>query len=120
MTLNIGNLQAAIEEAWARETSADSENWNEQNPAWGQCAVTALAIQDKLGGELLRTTVGQISHYFNRLPDGRELDLTRKQFGSGARLGEVAVRQREYVLSFPDTRRRYELLKQRLTNALNH
>jgi len=113
-------LQAAIEEAWARETSADGENWSEQNPAWGQCAVTALIVQDKLGGELLRTTVGQISHYFNRLADGNELDLTRKQFGVGAELGEVTVRERKYVLSFPDTRQRYGLLKQRLTVSLNH
>ena len=46
----------------------------------GQCAVTALVVQDFLGGELIRAFVCGESHYWNRLPDGSELDLTADQF----------------------------------------
>ena len=38
---------------WEAETSAASEDWNEDNQACGQCAVTALLIQDLFGGPSL-------------------------------------------------------------------
>jgi Domain of unknown function (DUF4338) len=84
----------------------------ESNPAWGQCAVTALIVQDAFGGELLRSTIGGIAHYWNRLDDGSEIDLTRIQFGPNAYCERpAALRSRDYVLSFPETKRRYEHLR---------
>ncbi len=71
-------LGAPVRKAWCAQTSADPDNWTPENPAWGQCAVTALVIQDLCGGELLRTTVGGISHYLNELEDGRWVDLTQQ------------------------------------------
>lgn len=102
--------------AWCRETSADPEGWTPENPAWGQCAVTALVVQDELGGTLRRAVVNGVSHYWNLLPDGRHLDLTLWQFKRPLTydpdvFGEE--REREYVLSFPDTAKRYELLRAR-------
>jgi len=61
-------LAETLERAWSRETSADPEQWTPDNPAWGQCAVTALVVQDGFGGELVRATVDDASHYWNRLP----------------------------------------------------
>lgn len=117
--MNLSRLEAGIEQAWSRETSADPDNWSEQNPAWGQCAVTALLVQDNLGGSLLRGMVGDISHYFNHLPSGDRLDLTVRQFPHGTDVTEVAERDRDYVLSFEPTRQRYQLLKSRLSELLN-
>jgi hypothetical protein len=110
----LGLLIETLESAWSRETSADPEHWTLANPAWGQCAVTALVVHDEFGGELLRATVDDLSHYWNRLPDGSEVDLTRQQFPEDAMYGSTVVRDREYVLSFPDTVRRYWLLRRRL------
>jgi hypothetical protein len=76
--------------------------------------VTALLVQDIFGGELVRADVQGISHYWTRTPDGNEVDLTRDQFGAGARVPEGEVRERDYVLSFPQTRRRYALLRDRV------
>lgn len=105
---------------WTEKTSIDPDNWSENNPAWGQCVITALIIQDIYGGELLRATVNNgISHYWNRLPNGKEIDLTRIQFNEFKIDSEPIVRDREYVLSFPDTKERYELLKERFTKN-NH
>ena len=102
-----------IQYAWYRGTSSDPENWTPENPAWGQCAVTALIVQDLLGGILLRAKVNGVSHYWNVLDTGEKIDLTIAQFGDKVILNEVPVeRSREYVLSFPDTKRRYELLRQ--------
>src|ERR1700724_3464771 len=46
-------LVARLAQAWSRDTSSDAEHWSASNPAWGQCAVTALIVQDLLGGHLL-------------------------------------------------------------------
>lgn len=102
-----------LREAWCRETSAKPEVWTEDNPAWGQCAVTALVIQDLLGGELMRAEINGISHYWNKV-GGTTLDVTREQFPSVETFTDPEPRSREYVLSNPETVRRYQLLRERL------
>jgi hypothetical protein len=107
------NLSHALRKAWCAETSVDP-SWSPENPALGQCAVTALAVQDALGGELVRGAYDGGSHYWNRLPSGVEIDLTAEQFASLPAFHGVAIREREYVLSFAATRLRYELLQERM------
>src|SRR5262249_931840 len=107
----LADLKVALKGAWSAATSADPANWSERNPAWGQCAVTALVIQDYLGGELRRGEVGGMSHYWNVLPCGEEIALTRHQFDAGITLTGEAGRTRAYVLSYPATARRYERLR---------
>ena len=102
-------LHHRLSKVWSADTSSDS-NWSVDNPALGQCAVTALIVQDEFGGSLLRSTVNGASHYWNRLPDGTEADLTRKQFAEPLEFGDVVERERDYVLSFPATAERYRLL----------
>src|SRR5262249_33209808 len=66
-------LVSALQASWSRETSSDYDRWTLENPAWGQCAVTALVLQDLMGGELLRCVLPKGgSHYWNRLPSGVE------------------------------------------------
>ncbi|OHA48911.1 MAG: hypothetical protein A2806_04430 [Candidatus Terrybacteria bacterium RIFCSPHIGHO2_01_FULL_48_17] len=119
-------LGILLERAWSRATSADPHNWSRKNPAWGQCAVTACIVQDQFGGTLLRVNVfvpevsEPISHYFNQLPDGSVIDLTRKQFPDGALFSPPQERTRQYVLDPKfTTRKRYMLLKRRLRKCLN-
>jgi hypothetical protein len=116
--VTVSDLESALAAAWSRETSSDPSGWTEHNPAWGQCAVTALLVQDYLGGTLRRGEVGSISHYWNVLPSGEELDLTRHQFRDGAVIENIAPRAREYVLSHPDSARRYWELAQTLRRQL--
>lgn len=98
---------------WGRDTSADPNNWTSARPSYGQCAVTALAVQATFGGDLLRTLNEGVSHYWNRLPDGSEVDHTRDQFDIWEP-GEVVVRTREYALSHPATALRYKVLTERI------
>jgi len=82
------NLETAVRAAWALDTCdpVDAGDWSAANPSRGQCGSTALTIHDLLGGELLIAEVirsdgsRQGAHYWNLLPDGTELDLTREQF----------------------------------------
>src|SRR5258708_53300 len=111
-------LPAVFQECWSRDTSYDPEKWTPENPTHGQCAITALIIQDLLGGDLLRAKVNDADHYWNRLPDSRELDLTRDQFGSGLTITAPDSVSREYVLSFSNTLRRYQQLSRLFISAL--
>lgn len=110
-------LLRAIASSWSADTSNDPQLWSPDNPALGQCAVTALVVQDYLGGGLLRGMVGEVSHYWNALPGGSELDLTRQQFENPSLQG-VSPRSRDYVLSNVDTRRRYHALSTFVSNRL--
>lgn len=51
------------------------------NSLQGCCATIAIMVQRVAGGELLEGHVGEQPHYWNRLPDGTEVDLTSTQFG---------------------------------------
>lgn len=131
------DLETAIENAWDASTSADGDTWDETNPAYGQCAVTALLVQDLMGGDIVwRDAViddpgteneyfeedEHVSHYFNEV-DGEEIDLTRQQFPDDTRYVEdqEAVAEkidridgdslREYVLDYDPTVQRYIQLK---------
>lgn len=103
--------------AWCAATSVDPDGWTPENPAHGQCAVTALVVQDLLGGVLIRTEVDGVSHYANGMDTGEIVDLTRSQFGVIKWADQVwEQRERAYVLSWPDTARRYALLTSLLSD----
>ncbi len=109
----------AIRLAWNRATSANPEQWSKQNPARGQCAVTACVVQDMIGGMLVRTVVTlpdgtEESHYANMDGNAVIIDLTDSQFPEGSEFGPWEERTREYVLGFQPTLDRYTLLKQRI------
>lgn len=114
----VGELRNLLEHAWSADTSADPKNWSKRNPSWGQCAVTALLVQDLFGGKLLRAELAGVSHYWNLLTTGEEIDLTRDQFGDAFTEGTRTARERSYVMAFPETRRRYELIRSRLAPRL--
>jgi hypothetical protein len=109
--VTLSDLEKALLEAWARETSADPDAWSEENRAWGQCAVTALLVQDIFGGVILRGEIGSTSHYWNLLPSGDEVDLTKRQFVTPVDVVNTQPRTRDYLLSHPDTARRYRRLR---------
>jgi hypothetical protein len=126
--MEFGMLESLLLESWCRETSSDPERWSAENPAWGQCAVTALIAQDYLGGDIVWAEAAlpdgaKISHYFN-LIDGSEQDFTRRQFPHGTAVPQGVPKPkgfnstREYVLSFESTKIRYELLKERVESLL--
>jgi hypothetical protein len=111
-------LERALVRSWSRETSYDPENWSKLNSAWGQCAVTALIIQDHIGGELVVGEVNGIPHYWNRLTRRRQVDLTAHQFGSEIKRTKGKKCDRDFVLSFPDTIRRYRRLRSSVLQKL--
>lgn len=106
------------------DTSADPWGWTPENPLWGHCAVASVLAQDFFGGELVRYSLETVkgyeylkSHYANLLPNGEIVDFTISQYPKNIVEGlAYELRTRERVLSYPDTLRRYELLKSRFNS----
>lgn len=119
--MNLADLEKALQKSWSKETSYSPDSWSTDNSALGQCAVTALVVNDYLGGEIVWADAvlpdGQtISHYFN-LVDGNEVDLTRSQFPEGTiipkgvKKSKDFVTTRDFLLSNDNAKKRYEILK---------
>jgi hypothetical protein len=72
---DLNEFRGALRRCWSVETSPQ---WLSENPARGQCNVTALVFCDRFGGEILKTPVGNL-HFYNRVA-GTVHDLTAEQF----------------------------------------
>lgn len=118
--LDLSVIEPIVRKVWGRETASPGcqNSWSPQNPAWGQCAVTALLIEDIEGGEILRAVIeGFGSHYYNRLSSW-EVDLTRSQFPEGTIIPPGEPVKRDDILNSERaiqarTKERYEKLKDR-------
>lgn len=117
-------LEKALQKSWSKETSYLPDEWNHANAALGQCAVTALIVNDFFGGDIVWADAllpdGQmVSHYFNVI-DGKVVDLTRSQFPQGTSIPEGREKKkgfgstREFMVSSENTKKRYELLRERV------
>lgn len=124
MTWTLADVQHAVRMSWGKDTCdpVDRPDWHADNPARGQCGVTALVLNDLLGGDLVLGEVrvaGERTgvHYWNRFGAGVEVDLTRDQFGPEESVvgAEVVARP-----AGPPKRCReeYELLRSRVLAGL--
>lgn len=119
--ITVKELWGVLNGSWNKATSNDPE-WTISNPSRGQCAVTALVVNDFLGGDIIRCEVYEgavrTSHYFNRV-DGKLIDLTRDQFEPWATVvDEFVLRLRRELLADDDTNRRYKLLRNHVAKTL--
>ncbi|MBB5937293.1 YunG family protein [Streptomyces zagrosensis] len=117
------DIEQAVRASWGADTCTPESRatWTPDNPARDQCGVTAMVLNDLLGGDLIRGKVhvdGKQTdfHWWNRLGMGVDIDLTREQFApeeivSG---GTVVPRPAEIVR----LREEYELLRERVLTKL--
>lgn len=119
--VSLRDLTDAITKSWSAGTSANAEKWNVNNPSLGQCAVTSCVMQDYFGEDILNSVVilpdgSTDSHYYNLIND-EAVDLTKQQFPAGSSFSEGQPKTkgfastRDYCLSYPSTRQRYNVLK---------
>ncbi len=91
----------AIRESWSAQTTGVPDEWTPQNPARGQCDVSAFIFWELFGGNLVLAEVyvdGQQTehHYWNRI-DGEDIDLTREQFVDGEEIREKALMSNDFM-----------------------
>lgn len=118
------HIEEALRHSWGPDTCADWERykWSPVNPAFGQCAVTALVVQDFAGGTIVKDP--EFDHYWNRLNDGTEVDLSREQFNVTINPIAKEIREREYMLTHErsikaKTPERYRILRERVEYFYN-
>ncbi|PAX08985.1 YunG family protein [Sphingomonas lenta] len=76
MDTEVAAFAARVRNCWSRQTAT---TYSAECPARGQCSVTALLAHEVLGGELLKTRVGEAWHFYNRI-GGAPVDFTSEQF----------------------------------------
>lgn len=106
---DLAALQSALERAWSIETSS---RWLPENPARGQCSVTALLIKDLLGGDIAKTDVGGAWHFYN-LVDGKRHDFTASQFSTAVSYADLPSGKAEALSDTSDVQ--YRILRNRLS-----
>ena len=119
---DLARFEAAVRASWDRQTSDTPDRWDPGNPERDQCGATSLVVHDHLGGDLLHVEVFTDGaptdhHYWNRLPDGTEVDFTRGQFRAGETFGPSDAMQRPTVIN-DEAQGRYELLRSRVSSRL--
>jgi len=120
---SLTELEAVFRQCWDEDTCDPAVTWDAGNPAAGHCGVTAMALAELLGGVLLWSEVfGRDGrrvglHYWNRLPGGVEVDLTREQFRAGEWFGPASVQD---PVRLPPARMatRYDLFAARMRARL--
>lgn len=125
--LLLAHIEQAVRSSWSAETCTPGSrsHWREDNPARDQCGVTAMVLNDLLGGELIRGDVHVDGehvdyHWWNRLGMGMgvEVDLTREQFGPEETVSGGVVVPRPPVTEWRRLREEYELLHRRVMEKL--
>ena len=124
MPITADELRSHFLSSWGPDTCYPNmrEGWDPATPSRDQCGMTALVVQDVLGGDLVHGEV-QVAgehvghHYWNRLPDGTDVDLTADQF-----LPEEHVVGGTVVIRPPEGpryhREQYELLRGRVFDSM--
>lgn len=128
--MDLNTLEKILLKSWSKDTSYCPDKWNELNPSFGQCAITALIVNDYFGGDIVWSEAllpnGQkISHFFNMI-NGEEVDLTRSQFPKGTIVPKGAEKKkgfdstRDYLISYENKNSRYVALKRKVRNYLEY
>jgi len=82
----VNNQLAILREAMLvvakAETSCYPEVYDaDKSPLDGHCGAVSCMVQGVFGGDIVTGRVKGVTHYWNRLDDGSEVDLTSCQFG---------------------------------------
>lgn len=122
--LNISALEQAIRDSWGEDTCDPVDlPWSADNPSRGQCGVTALVLHDLLAGDLVLAEVcvggARVGvHWWNRLGENIEIDLTRDQFRPDETVLEGTVVKRPAGAP-GHCREQYETLRERVLQRLS-
>jgi len=110
--INCKNIKQALQVVWSTETSW-TKNFDPKNPAANQCRVTATVVQTLLGGKILFAIIKKrpfISHFWNKLPNGKEIDFTREQFSKNIKIPKGRDISFNEALNAPRMEKTYPLL----------
>jgi hypothetical protein len=92
---------------------------DKNNPIGGHCRVVSAVIHAIFGGEINWAQINDTTdHYWNILPSGKELDLTRGQFKEATIIPKGIGVTIDKTLSGPTMAKTYPILLERVTQKL--
>jgi|SRR5215831_18723930 len=91
MSFDSEHVACALRKSWS---AATGHQWTLENPAAGQCNVTALLVHELFGGELLKTRLPEGDHFYNRI-DGQRYDFTDSQFNHAISYSDLPTTRSE-------------------------
>lgn len=121
---SLDQLFGILLNVWQKDTaypSCQQEYDHENDPTFGQCAITAVLVHDLFGGSIRKIRTGGGTHYFNVL-NGNTVDLTSDQFtlyGIPLDYSEGTEVPPEYCGTSPATNKRLNLLRNRVETAVS-
>lgn len=111
-TIHIRQIKKALLKAWSLNSSS---KWSKDNPAKGQCGVTALVVNDILGGEIRKTKLPDGWHFYNFI-NNKRYDFTASQFDEDLFYTDIPSNREE---AYTDTNeKQYIYLKQKVLYEL--
>lgn len=120
-------LRKILRKCWSRETAGDPWGWKPENPAWTQCVPSALVAQDIFGGKIVQgeARIEEMcileDHFWNKLPDGREIDFTKEQFPESTIITKLKIIKNTEAIRpclHPRVRKRYAVLRLAIENQI--
>lgn len=122
--MDIEKLESALKQSFSAETCQGRNKWNQDNSAYGHCALAVLIVQDYFGGEIVFASAKlsdgkEVKHYFNKI-DNKMIDLTKSQFPLGTVItakdfpGDI----RKSLLSYSETLRKYNILCEKVEKII--
>ncbi|WP_394190818.1 hypothetical protein [Paenisporosarcina quisquiliarum] len=110
--MEIDRIVNALSKSWSVKSST---KWRKDNPLAGQCGVTALVVNDLLGGEIKKTKLPDGWHFYNFIKNKR-YDFTASQFREEILYMDIPSNRDE---AYADTNEsQYTYLKQKFLDFL--
>lgn len=111
--INKESIIEILSKAWSLDSSS---KWTINNPAKGQCGVTALVINDLFGGMILKTELVEGWHFYNQINNQR-YDFTESQFKSEILYQDIPSNREEAILD--TNQQQYDYLRQKVNELWN-
>ena len=108
----IEDMEKVLLNSWSLNSSS---KWTIANPARGQCGVTAMVVNDVLGGEIKKTMLSEGWHFYNEIR-GMRCDFTASQFNEDIEYLDIPSNREEAFLN--TNQKQYYHLKQSVINLL--
>lgn len=113
-------VRKAMLKAACPETACWPEQYKREkkrSPLYLHCAAAATVVRALFGGDIVTGRVNGEPHYWNRLPDGKEVDFTSCQYG-GDGFTPLRKGRKVHRSEFAPTNLRYLLFAQRVMESL--
>lgn len=117
--MNINMLREIVKESWDAETCKSELQplWNDNSKMVGQDDITALVVNDYVGGKIMACLNAKECHYFNVL-ENEIIDLSAEK-NSFIDYSDSVMITRDYLLGNSKIKNRYlKLMKNINKNAL--